>query len=314
MSTTGPNAKIRDSFKKSAWLTALLMRAGTLTLRFVSRRSAIVLAHGLARVWYIVDRKRRAGIEANLERTVPESSPPARDRLARATFRHFAGIWIDILRIPLMTPDEIRSLVAWHTRRHLDDAMASGRGVLVLTAHVGGLDVAGVFLAACGYPISVIVEDLEPPLHHVWSRYRSATGMRVLSRRRGAVSAYRALKRGEVVALVGDRVIDGPGLEVDFCGDRRLVPRGPAELARLTEARVVLLQITRRSDGSGYDLVTEPASPASASVDESTRSFAQQLTRIVRHAPDQWFVFAAGWRAAPTAQETVVKLAPGTSR
>src|SRR5262249_47217297 len=158
--------------------------------------------------------------------------------------------------------------VRWTTRRNLDQALAGGKGVVIVTAHVGALDLAGIYLAACGYPISVVVEDLEPRLHGVWTRYRSVTGMRVLSRRHGALLAYRALTRGEIVALVADRLIDGPRLEVEFCGDRRVLPSGPAALARRAGAPIVFLQMTRRPDGSGYDLVTEPAIAAEGTTGE----------------------------------------------
>ena len=97
------------------------------------------------------------------------------------------------------------------------------------------------------------------------------------------------------MAVVADRLIDGPRLEVDFCGDRRVVPVGPAAFARGTGAPVVLLHITRRNNASGYDLVTEPAMTPVGTTEEVTRSIAAQLARIVRRFPDQWFVFEAGW-------------------
>src|SRR5262249_31691887 len=96
-------------------------------------------------------------------------------------------------------------------------------------------------------------------------------------------------------AVVIDRLIDGPGLEVDFCGDRRVVPVGAAAFARRTGAPLVLLRITRRADGSGYDLMTEPAIAPHGSTEELTRTLAAQLGRVVREFPDQWFVFEPRW-------------------
>jgi phosphatidylinositol dimannoside acyltransferase len=279
----------------TAWLKSQLIPAGTFALRVLPRRAAIRLAYVVADVCAFVDRDRRRAVENNLARTAPLTTPRERRQLRRATFRHFAGIWVDFLRVPLLTRAAILDLVHWKTRRNLDAALALQKGVVIVTAHVGALDLAGIYLAASGYPVSVVVEDLDPPLHRVWSRYRASTGMRVLSRRRGSLMAYRALKRGEIVALVADRLIDGPRLEVDFCGGRRMVPSGPAAFARRADAPIVALQITRRADGSGYDLVTEPAVAPLGTTEDVTRSIAGQLTRIVRRCPDQWFVFHAGW-------------------
>ena len=276
-------------------IAARLIPVGTFVLRFLPRRVALAIADIVADVCGVLGRVRRRAVGNNLARTARLTSAAERRRLRRATFRHFAAIWVDFLRVPLLTRRELFDLVHWNTRGNLDAALERGHGVVIVTAHVGALDLAGIYLAANGYKISVVVEDTEPALYRVWRRYRESTGMRVLSRRLGAVAAYRALRRGEIVALVADRVIGGPGVEVDFCGDRRLIPTGPAAFARRTGARIVLLQLTRSVDGSRYTLVTNPAMTPAGSTEAVTCAIAAQLARMVTRFPDQWFVFDAEW-------------------
>jgi phosphatidylinositol dimannoside acyltransferase len=282
----------------TASIKSLLIPAGTFLLPFLPRKVAIAVASIVADVCVLLSPARRRAIDRNLERTAPNADAGERRRLRRATFRHFAGIWVDFLRVPLLTRDAIADLVRWGTRENLDAALRQGKGTIIVSAHVGAVDLAGIYLAALGYPISVVVEDIDPALYRVWRRYRASTGMRVLSRRHGAVAAYRALRRGEIVALVADRLIDGPRLEVDFCGDRRVVPVGPAAFSRRTGAPIVVLQITRR-DAFGYDLVTQAAMTPSGTTEDVTRAIAVRLSRIVRRFPDQWFVFDAGWLGEP---------------
>jgi lauroyl/myristoyl acyltransferase len=276
-------------------IKARLIPLGTFVLRFLPRRPAILIAYLVADVCGMLGRARRRAIETNLARTAPLRDHVERERLRRSTFRHFAAIWVDLLRVPLLTRGALLDLVRWNGRGNLDAALAHGTGVVSVTAHVGALDLAGVYLAANGYAISVVVEDTDPALYHVWRRYREFTGMRVLSRRRGAVAAYRALRRGDIVALVADRVIDGPRVEVDFCGGRRVVPAGPAAFARKAGAPIVLLQMTRTADGSGYTLETSPAMSPAGSTETVTGAIATQLSAMVTWFPDQWFVFDAGW-------------------
>lgn len=276
-------------------IRALAFPAVTFLLRLIPRRVALGLGDLVADVCGLVCTSRRLAIDQNLLRTCPDASPSERRRLRSATFRHFVGTWIDFLRVPLLTRDATLSLVSWGTSGHLDAALRGRRGVVIVTPHLGALDLAGIYLAALGYPISVVVEDIDPALYRVWTRYRALTGMRVLSRRRGVVAAYRALTRGNIVAVVSDRVIDGPGLEVDFCGDRRAVPMGPAAFALRTGAAMIVLQMTRRSDGTGYDLVTKPAVVAGETIEEVTRSIAAELVALIRGFPDQWFVFQPNW-------------------
>ena len=281
-----------------ASISALAFPVGTFLLRLIPRQAALSLGYLVADLFGLVCTSQRRAIDQNLRRTCRDASPAERRRLRRATFRHFVGTWIDFLRVPLLTREATLSLVRWRTSGHLDAALRRRTGVVIVTAHVGALDLAGIYLAALGYPISVVVEDIDPALYRVWTRYRALTGMRVLSRRRGAVAAYRALTRGEIVAVVSDRVIDGPGLEVDFCGDRRVVPTGPAAFALRTGASVIVLRMTRRSDGAGYDLVTKPATLAGETIEDVTRSMASELVSIIRQCPEQWFVFQPNWLGA----------------
>lgn len=278
-----------------ASLKALCFPAGTHLLRLLPRAVVLKLAHVVAdlSMFYAVACHR--GVERNLRHSVPGLAATERQRLKRATFRQFARIWIDFLRAPLLTRNDLDRLFVWRTRRQLDAALAAGRGVILVTGHVGPLDLVGLYLAAQGYPISVVVEDLEPALHHVWSRYRGLTGLRVLSRRRGAVAVSKALRRGEIVALVCDRVIEGAGREVNFCGGRRRIPTGPAAFAIRTGATVALLEASCRPDDARYELRISPPLVLGTTVEEATDAIAAELSGLIRRRPDQWFVFDAEW-------------------
>jgi len=276
-------------------IRARLIPASTFVLRFLPRAAALALAIFIADVCVVLCPARRRAIEQNLARTARGADVKERRRLARATFRHFACAWIDFLRVPFVTRAAILDLVRFDTRANLDAALQQGKGVVAITAHVGAPDLLGIYVAALGYPISCVTEDIHPQLLRVWNRYRSSTGMRVLSRRHGAVAASRTLNRGGILGLAADRLIDGHGLEVDFCGDRRVVPTGPAAFARRSGAPVVMFRMTLRTDLSGYDLVAEPAMSPSGTTEELTRSIAARMARIVRRFPDQWYVFQAAW-------------------
>src|SRR5262245_59033593 len=135
-------------------IKATAIPAGTFVLRFIPRRLAMTLAGFVADICGLFDRQRRRRVMDNLARTAPSSNHRERERLTRHTFRHFAAVWVDFLRVPLLTGGDVRDLVRWDTRRNLDAALAPGKGVVIVTAHVGALDIAGIYLAACGYPIS----------------------------------------------------------------------------------------------------------------------------------------------------------------
>ena len=283
---------------------ASLIRAGTLALHIVPYPAARALAILLADICWRLLGERRRTLEQNLVHTAPGRSRDERRRLARLTFRNFALCTIDSLRLPFMSSEELRSLDESSGRDHIDTALAGGRGAILVTAHVGNFELGGAWLAALGYPVYAIAEDLDPEVYEAVGRYRSATGMKLLSRDRGAVAAFRSLKRNQLLVLIGDRAIGRGGVPVDFCGRPRPIPLGTATLALRTGAPIIVGHLVLDPTGERrYTSVFEPldigapTADGAGDIERVTRLVARELCRIVRQYPDQWFVFQPEWLA-----------------
>jgi lauroyl/myristoyl acyltransferase len=192
-----------------------------------------------------------------------------------------------------------------HGLEHIRDALSLGRGVVVITGHLGNYELGGAWLAAQGYPAHAVVEDVNPAILALLQRYRTATGMRTISRNRGARDAYRVLRSGEILLLVADRVIGDStdAVEVPFCEGRRSVPTGPATLALATGAPIVVGFVVRTPAGPRrYGVYLEPPIMPDGTEPDAvvtlTRRIAERLSAGVRAYPDQWFVFQPGWIAS----------------
>jgi phosphatidylinositol dimannoside acyltransferase len=281
-----------------------LFPIGTFLLRFLPYAVAAAMASAIADVGYLLLADRRRILQRNLAHVLPDAPVRIRRRLARATLRNFALMYVDFLMLPILDEQTIRGFARWQGREQLDAAVALGRGVVLVTPHVGAFAVAGAFLAAHGYAATGVVEDLEPPTYEILRQYRTVHGAKVLSRRE-AVSAYRVLRRGEVLTIVADRLIGGPGVAVQFCGAARMIPTGPAAFALRARAPLVVWFMVRDTSGSArYRLVTEEMRMPSGSVEDITRSLACDFARIVRDYPDQWYVFQPGWiEETPTSHD-----------
>ena len=240
-------------------------------------------------------------MEENLVYTAPDRSPAERRRLGRATFRNLALCTIDFLRIPLMSRAEIVALFDERGREHLDRALARGKGVILLTGHLGNWELACPFLAAFGYPMYAYAEDTanRTDLFRTYEPYRGATGMTMIPLSQGALIGCRVLQQGSVLGLVCDRVIAGRGQVVDFCGGRRGLPIGPAVLARRSGATILLSHFTLNPAGPRrYLAEIEPFVDLDCQrgdYRQLAQAIADQLTRMVRDHPDQWFVFQPQW-------------------
>lgn len=274
----------------------------------IAQKTPAPLARAIARaaagVAYAVLPARRRILFENLSRMAPQAAPAERRRLARNTFRHIAECQVDLFRLIASPPNEVAQLVEIQGMEHLDAALRLGRGVIIVTPHLGNYELGGAWLASIGYPANAVVEDVDPAVLALLERYRTATGMRTLSRNRGARDAYRVLKSGEILLLVADRVIGDPsdGVEVPFGEGRRAVPRGPAQLALATGAPVIAGFVAFNSRGPRrYRIVLEPPIMPDGTEPDAvhtlTRRITDRLAAAVREYPDQWFVFQPGWVA-----------------
>lgn len=272
----------------------------------LARITPAPIARGVARVAgnvaFAALGARRAILLDNLRYTAPDASPAERQRLARNTFRHIAECQVDLYRIPASSPNELREMVEVRGFEHVEAALQLGRGVIIVTGHLGNYELGGAWLATYGHPVHAMVEDVDPAMLALLEKYRTATGMHTLSRNRGARDAYRVLRSGGILLLVADRVIgdSSDGIELPFCNGRRAIPRGPALLGLATGAPIVVGYAVRSIDGPRrYRIVLDPPLiPDGTDPDAAlalTRKVTERLAASVREFPDQWFVFQPAW-------------------
>jgi KDO2-lipid IV(A) lauroyltransferase len=281
---------------------ARLLQAAMTLARVMPAPLTRMLGRGVAALAHSVLPARRAILLDNLRHTAPNASQSERKRLARNTFRYIADCQVDLYRLVGRPPNEPVDLVDVHGLEHIEAARRLRHGVIIVTAHLGNYELGAAYLAALGYPVHGVVEDVDPAILALLEKYRTATGMRTLSRNRGARDAYRVLKSGELLLLVADRVIGdvSEGVEVPFCDGRRAVPRGPALLALATGAPIVIGFAVRTPEGPRrYRIVLEPPIVPDGTVPDAaftlTRRIADRLAAAIREHPDQWFVFQPGW-------------------
>lgn len=265
---------------------------------------------GCARVADHVWRRRGAGVrqlEANLRRVV---GPQVCDRelraLSRRGMRSYLRYFYEVVRLPAMRPHEIRHRTHVTGLASLQEALRSGRGVVVALPHMGNWDHAGAWITLRGFPLTTVAERLRPPeLYERFSAIRSALGMEVLALDRGEASTVatltRRLRAGGLVCLLADRDLTGGGVEVGLFGEPARFPLGPARLAHSTGA--ALVPVTLTSTGHTWHITIHPRVPRLQRENRVVEwaAMTQQLagvfaTAIAEH-PEDWHmlqpVFAA---------------------
>ena len=223
------------------------------------------------------------------------------DAAVRAAFGSYARYWMESLRMPARTPDDIARHFSIEGLEHIEAACAAGTGALLALPHVGGWEVGGAWLVQQGFQMAVVVERVEPPELFEWfTGLRTRNGLEVIALGKGAgTEVLRALHANKVVALLADRDIGGGGVEVEFFGERTTLPAGPATLALRSGAP--LLPTAVYFAGKGHHAVVRPPLPVVRGgrvrddVTRLTQALAVELEALIRAAPDQWHLFQPNW-------------------
>ncbi len=194
-------------------------------------------------------RRRGRGVlrlEANLARVVPDAGPERLAELSRAGMRSYMRYWMESFRLPVWSPERIRTSFAITGLPLLEEALAAGRGVVLALPHMANYDLAGAWVTtALGVPFTTVAERLKPEtLYDRFVAYREGLGMEVLPHAGGSAfgTLARRLRSGGLVCLVADRDLSSSGIEVSFFGEAAKMPAGPAALAVQTGA--VLMPVT----------------------------------------------------------------------
>src|SRR5438445_818818 len=157
---------------------------------------------------------------------------PLVKRTARHAFGNYFKMFADFMLMDTLTPEQIRRMVRPQGRERIDRALAEGKGVVVVTAHVSNWDILAAASAVYGYPISAVTNDLPSGgLNELVIASRERIGMKMIGLAPGSLrQIIKALGRNELVALASDLYSGARGVRVRFFNRPAMFPSGPAAL------------------------------------------------------------------------------------
>ncbi len=206
-----------------------LLRAGSALASSLPRRVSYWLASVLSGVAFVTMPDKRRGASENGSRVIGKSpeSPEVR-ALARLMFKSYALYWADFFGLNGRTRGKVAQIVRTEGLEHLKEALRGGKGALLVTAHLGNWDMGGAALVDTGElpMLSAIVEPVtQRASERTVTSMRERRGIKVIPLGK-SLGVARALRRNEVVLVVGERLIDGDGVEVEFFGEKTMFPQG----------------------------------------------------------------------------------------
>jgi KDO2-lipid IV(A) lauroyltransferase len=269
------------------------------------------LMSATASVAYRLAPEIRRNIDENLRHVRPEASERERRSAAKRILRNVALYYADVAHLPRMDLKHFfeKRLIFHGLDEYLRPAIAQGKGVIILSAHYGNPELAVQALAHLDIPVFALTEPVHPRMSRLMDEFRASKGVTFEPVSVGSVKrVFQTLKRGGVVALMGDRDIEGPKEAMPFFGVPTLMPTGPIEVGLRTGAAVISCFCIRRSKYVLEAWVEEPLEMKQTGdfhedVHAGMMEYIERLEARLRADPGQWAVIEAIWDGKTEAAE-----------
>jgi lauroyl/myristoyl acyltransferase len=220
--------------------------------------------------------------------------------LSRAVMRSYARYYLETFRLQIIPDERIRA--GMHVNQANVDLtlehMKNGRGVIYALPHMGDFEQAGrwVILVGAGSLTTVAERLKSESLFQKFLAFRQGLGMEVLPTTGGphpfGVMAQR-LRAGKLICIVADRDLSDTGVEVEFFGEKALLPAGPAALAVQTGAALMPVSCSFVGETEWaahvYDEIPVPADGTrKEKAAAMTQALATVFEQAIREHPQDW--------------------------
>jgi len=196
-----------------------------------------------------------------------------------------------------------------------------GQGVILLGAHVGSWEIGGHLLERLGKPVNVVVlEKDEARLRRLFDRALAAKKFNLIAtdgHPLRSIPIAAALRRGEIVCLLGDRSFGGADVRAPFLGGFARFPTGPYLLAAVSGAPIFQTFVVRerllhyRFFSTPPQLIPREILRAGAeAVQPQVAQYVSRLAEVAREYPFQWFNFFPFWEETPAPEKAAGRPAP----
>lgn len=285
------------------WLVVAVARS----LGWMPRGLARLLAGALAgAVYRLHGRLRRVGTR-NLELALPEVPAAERERILRGVYRYLGWQLVEFCRMPRYTAENTRRRIRCEGLQHYQAAKARGKGVLVLTGHLGAWELSSFYHSLMGYPMGMVIRRLDNRrLDEFVNGIRCLHGNQVLHKDDFARGLLTAMKAGGTVGILMDTNMTPPqGVFARFFGRTACTASGLARVALKTGAAVLPGFMVWEPGERQYVLHFGPelefarTGDAEADILAATQQCNDVLESWIRRYPDQWLWIHRRWKTRP---------------
>ena len=225
--------------------------------------------------------------------------------IARNVYHNFGIAILEIMRFPKMSLEDIKKAVVFEGKEYLDNALRLGKGGVIVSGHLGNIELLGQSFYAYGYPVSFLVgEQRNKFVDKIFNKYRSERGIKIIRRDFPLRNVMKTLKRNEFVTVVSDQDAGAGGVFVDFFGKKASTPQGAALFCLKSGAQMIFVCTVYSTERKQHRAIFTPVEiEKTGDLEKDIFTYTQKFTNIlesfVRQYPDQYFWLHRRWKTRP---------------
>lgn len=238
---------------------------------------------------------------------MPELSEGDRQRILKGVFNNLGRGLGEFSQFPKRTSANINDIVVYEGFDNYARAAAKGKGVLMLTGHIGAWELCAFAQGSYGHPLSFLVRPLDNPLlDKLINDYRSLSGNSTIDKNDSVRAVLKTLKSGRDVGLLIDiNMTANEGIFCEFFGIPACSTTGLAVFALRSDVPVVPGFLIWDESRKKHTLHFEPeieclhTGDFREDIKVNTTRFTKVIEEMVRRYPEQWLWIHKRWRTRP---------------
>ena len=257
----------------------------------------------------VIRHHRKDAVEA-LRRSFPEKNEAERLLILSSMYKNLGMNAVEELRMASTSPQYFDDHILWENESYAKEVLAAGKGLLVLTGHVGNWDMLCSIAPKFNYPTTIITKNIKnTAINSLWMEIRSRFGLKFVPAHNSYRQCLTALRKNEIVGFTIDQnMIDTEGVFVDFFGKQACTTPGLAYMSAQSGAAVVPVFMIRQEGGRHLVKLLPPIPPPPDRKPETISKYTQLYTKvmedIIRLYPDQWIWVHRRWKTVPKPQQS----------
>ena len=276
-------------------------------LGVLPRRVARGVGAGVGWTAYrLMGRLRQTGLR-NLELAFPEKTTAEREMILRKLYRNLGWLLGEFCQMSGYTRENTREFLRYEGLEHYLAARERGKGVLIVTGHLGAWELSSYYHSLMGYPMSIVIRRLDnAKVDRLVNEIRCLHGNRVLHKDDFARGLLGAMRHGETVGILMDTNMTPPqGVFVPYFGRLACTASGLARVALKTGAAVLPGFMVWEERERKYVLRFGEEIPVVSTGDDeadavaNTARFTAVIEDFVRRYPEQWLWVHRRWKTRP---------------